>query len=56
MAVPQAGDDGLILLRRVGRVDPESIDDYIAHDGYQALAGPWRWGPRPWSTRSSPRG
>jgi NADP-reducing hydrogenase subunit HndC len=27
-----------IVLRRAGRIDPESIDDYIADDGYQALA------------------
>jgi len=27
----------LMLLRRVGRADPESIDDYRAHGGYEAL-------------------
>jgi NADH-quinone oxidoreductase subunit F len=27
----------LRLLRRVGRVDPESLDDYRAHGGYRAL-------------------
>lgn len=27
-----------IVLRRAGRIDPESIEDYIAEDGYQALA------------------
>ena len=37
MAVPQAGQEGLMLLKRVGRVDPESIDDYIAADGYAGL-------------------
>ena len=37
VSVPQAGDDGLRLLRRVGVVDPESLDDYRAHGGYQAL-------------------
>jgi NADP-reducing hydrogenase subunit HndC len=26
-----------ILLERVGRTDPESIDEYIIHNGYQAL-------------------
>lgn len=26
-----------IVLRRAGLIDPESIDDYILHDGYQAL-------------------
>ncbi|MET9433752.1 NADH-ubiquinone oxidoreductase-F iron-sulfur binding region domain-containing protein [Streptomyces sp. NPDC006551] len=45
MAVPQAGQapagpsgrDGLTLLRRVGVVDPSSVDDYRAHGGYAAL-------------------
>lgn len=27
-----------IVLERAGVIDPESIDDYIIHDGYQALA------------------
>ncbi len=26
-----------IVLKNVGLIDPESIEDYIAHDGYQAL-------------------
>ena len=37
MAVPQAGEEGLMLLKRVGKVDPESIDDYLATDGYAGL-------------------
>lgn len=37
MAVPQAGEEGLMLLKRVGKVDPESIDDYLAADGYAGL-------------------
>jgi NADH-quinone oxidoreductase subunit F len=36
-AVPQAGSDGLVLLRRIGRVDPLSLDDYRRHGGYAAL-------------------
>jgi NADH-quinone oxidoreductase subunit F len=36
-AVPQAGDPSLVLLRRVGVVDPTDIDDYRAHGGYDAL-------------------
>src|SRR5919197_3671966 len=35
--VPQAGESGLRLLRRVGVVDPMSLDDYRAHGGYAAL-------------------
>jgi NADP-reducing hydrogenase subunit HndC len=27
-----------IVLERVGRIDPESIEDYIVHNGYEALA------------------
>jgi NADH-quinone oxidoreductase subunit F len=34
---PQAGDPSLRLLRRVGVVDPNSLDDYRAHGGYLAL-------------------
>jgi NADH-quinone oxidoreductase subunit F len=37
MAVPQAGQEGPMLLKRVGQVDPESIDDYLATDGYAGL-------------------
>jgi NADH-quinone oxidoreductase subunit F len=45
VAVPQAGDPGLRLLRRVGQVDPESVDDYRAHGGYLALRQALRLGP-----------
>jgi NADH-quinone oxidoreductase subunit F len=34
---PQLGEKGLRLLGRIGAVDPESIDDYRAHGGYDAL-------------------
>jgi NADH-quinone oxidoreductase subunit F len=37
VSVPQAGQRQLRLLRRVGVADPESIDDYRAHGGYEAL-------------------
>ncbi len=37
VSVPQAGDPGLRLLHRIGKVDPESLDDYRAHGGYTAL-------------------
>ena len=33
----QSGDASLRLLRRVGVVDPASLDDYRARDGYVAL-------------------
>ena len=36
-SVPQVGQEGLRLLRRVGRVDPGSIDSYRSHGGYEAL-------------------
>ncbi len=39
LPAPQCTGDrsGLRLLRRVGLVDPNSLDDYRAHGGYQAL-------------------
>ena len=36
-ALPQAGDPSLRLLRRIGSADPESLESYIAHGGYEAL-------------------
>jgi NADH-quinone oxidoreductase subunit F len=36
-APPEPGHPGLRLLRRVGVADPESLDDYRAHGGYDAL-------------------
>ncbi|HEY6909688.1 MAG TPA: NAD(P)H-dependent oxidoreductase subunit E [Myxococcales bacterium] len=43
--LPQAGDPSLRLLRRVGSVDPESLDDYLAHGGYRALERAFAIGP-----------
>ncbi|MFC5213047.1 NADH-ubiquinone oxidoreductase-F iron-sulfur binding region domain-containing protein [Streptomyces coerulescens] len=45
MAVPQAGDPSLTLLRRIGVVDPSSLDDYRAHGGYTALRRAFELGP-----------
>jgi NADH-quinone oxidoreductase subunit F len=42
---PQAGDPELRLLRRVGHVDPRSIDDYRAQGGYSALRRAFALGP-----------
>ena len=36
-APPEPGHPGLRLLRRIGVADPESLDDYRAHGGYDAL-------------------
>jgi NADH-quinone oxidoreductase subunit F len=36
-SVPQVGEPQLQLLRRVGIVDPTSLDDYVANRGYVAL-------------------
>lgn len=44
-SVPQAGDPSLRLLRRVGVVDPESLDDYRVHGGYLALRRALEIGP-----------
>jgi len=44
-AVPQADGGGLRLLRRIGSVDPASIDSYRAHGGYGALRAAFDLGP-----------
>ena len=43
--LPQAGDPSLRLLRRIGTVDPTSLDAYLAHGGYQALRRAGEMGP-----------
>jgi NADH-quinone oxidoreductase subunit F len=45
LAVPQAGQDGLMLLHRIGVADPASLDDYRAHGGYSALRRAFELGP-----------
>ncbi|WP_369393138.1 NADH-ubiquinone oxidoreductase-F iron-sulfur binding region domain-containing protein [Streptomyces sp. CG1] len=45
MAVPQAGQEDLVLLRRVGVADPASLHDYRAHGGYAALRRAFALGP-----------
>jgi NADH-quinone oxidoreductase subunit F len=44
-SVPQQGDPSLRLLRRIGVVEPSSLDDYRAHGGYQALRRAFELGP-----------
>jgi NADH-quinone oxidoreductase subunit F len=44
-SVPQLGQPGLTLLRRVGRVDPLSLDDYRAAGGFLALRRAFEMGP-----------
>ncbi|HZQ79877.1 MAG TPA: NAD(P)H-dependent oxidoreductase subunit E [Acidimicrobiia bacterium] len=44
-AVPQAGEPGLVLLRRIGVVDPAGLDDYRAQGGYEALRRAAQLGP-----------
>jgi len=38
-------DDGSVLLRRIGVIDPLSIDEYRAHGGYHALRAAIAMGP-----------
>src|SRR5450755_609687 len=45
ISVPQAGDDGLQLLARIGRVDPTSLESYRAAGGYAALNRAIELGP-----------
>src|SRR6185503_17734424 len=44
-SVPQIGEPQLQLLRRVGMVDPTSLDDYLAHRGYVPLHQALAMGP-----------
>jgi NADH-quinone oxidoreductase subunit F len=44
LSVPQAGQAPLRLLRRMGRVDPASLDDYRHSGGYEALRKAFEWG------------
>ncbi|MDI3417321.1 NAD(P)H-dependent oxidoreductase subunit E [Streptomyces luteolus] len=44
-AVPQAGQEGLTLLKRIGKIDPYSLDDYRSTGGYEALRRAFRLGP-----------
>jgi NADH-quinone oxidoreductase subunit F len=44
--IPQQGDPALRLLRRIGVVDPTSLDDYRANGGYRALARALEIGPQ----------
>ncbi len=43
--LPQAGSPGLRLLRRIGTVDPGSLDDYRSHGGFESLARARELGP-----------
>ena len=45
LSVPQAGQPQLRLLRRVGKVDPSSLNDYRRLDGYEALRRAFDLGP-----------
>ncbi len=44
-SVPQAGQAQLQLLRRIGVVDPTSLDDYVSQRGYLALHQALALGP-----------
>jgi NADH-quinone oxidoreductase subunit F len=45
LSVPQVGQPGLTLLRRVGQIDPMSLDDYRAAGGFLALRRAIEMGP-----------
>ena len=45
LSVPQQGQPGLRLLRRVGRLQPESLQDHLAQGGYEALRKAVEMGP-----------
>jgi NADH-quinone oxidoreductase subunit F len=43
--LPQHGDPGLRLLRRIGHIDPASLDDYRSAGGYAGLRRAFELGP-----------
>jgi NADH-quinone oxidoreductase subunit F len=45
ISVPQVDEPQLRLLRRIGKVDPISVEDYRRHGGYQALQKAIEIGP-----------
>jgi NADH-quinone oxidoreductase subunit F len=45
LSIPQCGQPQLRLLRRAGKVDPSSLDDYRGLDGYEALRRAFELGP-----------
>jgi NADH-quinone oxidoreductase subunit F len=45
VSVPQAGQPQLRLLRRIGHIDPSSLDDYRRLGGYEALRRAVELGP-----------
>ncbi len=44
-SVPQMGQPELTLLRRVGQINPESLDEYLAAGGFTALRRAHEMGP-----------
>lgn len=44
-SVPQMGQSGLTLLRRVGQINPESLADYRSSGGFLALPRAFEMGP-----------
>ncbi len=46
LSVPQRGQPGLRLLRRIGRVEPQSLEDHLAQGGYRALRRAIDLGPK----------
>jgi len=44
-SIPQMGQLGLTLLPRVGQINPENLDEYIASGGFMALRHAFEMGP-----------
>jgi NADH-quinone oxidoreductase subunit F len=44
-SIPQEGEPGLVLLARIGRVDPECLEEYVAANGFRALRRALEIGP-----------
>ena len=44
-SIPQMGQPGLTLLPRVGQINPERLDEYVASGGFMALRHAFEMGP-----------
>ena len=45
-AIPYFAKQERLTFERVGLIDPVSLDEYLAHGGYEACSARWRSGPR----------
>ena len=44
-AIPYFAKQERLTFARVGVIDPVSLEEYLAHGGYEACSARWRWAP-----------